>query len=1192
MPSHPRQDPPPFAHLVALELEAGGAPTNEQRRTWERTEATSDGALVTCVHSPDEQAPDTFGLSLSGGGIRSATFNLGLLQELHDQGILRVFDYLSTVSGGGFVGGFWSAWRANSERANAGFPDLTTNPEPAATNSARTEAPEVRHLREYSNFLAPRLGIFSYDTGRLVVAAFSASIPAVLAALSAIAIALAAWLVLGGLLLNGGIGFSAIVLGAVTAAVFVTSEYAWQRGSERSSMWYVAAAVAATVITSLIWYGLPRIGITFANLYSSGVWPLPLIAEKALVRDWLTLFAPGAVWLATALALVIARWFGSTRLRHLRWRLARAAFDRVTSRVLFTAAAWGVMALIWVAAVGLFGDPADRERGLQLTGIAGTTAALALIFGTIQKVMSKLPGTHHLGGRMRTWLIPKLPQLVGYATLLGFILTVVAAALWIGERPSPQTGLAIGLSIAGGISVLTLFLFDPNEVGLHSFYRARLARAFLGAWNSTARRQTEENPDDDLPLDKLSPARPLHLICCAANDLSSSDHLANLHRGATSAVLSRVGFSVGSDWVAWPPDSTRIPTLASAVTASAAAFNSHMGSLSMALGPGVTFVMTALNLRLGRWVAHPTHFTRPWYLRPLPGWQFYRELFGFSRANGTHVHLSDGGHFENMGLYELVRRHCRFIIASDCGADGDVSFDDLGNLVRRVREDFGVEIEIDLEPLSPSDKGLARQPMVAGDIHYPNGDTGILLLFKPTLVGNEPPDITQYKRRNAAFPHETTGDQFYDEAQWESYRRLGVHAARTAFNGVVKDCERRYFQEDAQWGARIFAHARMRWQPMPAGLQARLPRIVDRAAELDALLRSTGCQEVLREVYREVNDIDRLVTPRSNGAKTKHKPITLPTDAALADSLHAVRRAILFMEEVFHSENLARTYSHPLYLGLINYFARWAYAPLFRMWWPTLKALYSERFTAFAEERFGLTALPARGAADPNVDAQIVTGLTSDRHGFAMDAWRMHFNREVQQHETVASYELQVRYRSAQCQVQAAQVVARLIDGTVFWDARNFFVPPGLWGIGIGEDFLDRLVHRRGGVFSETGPLNSGRHLLVRIAAEASETPAVRKERADRTQMYRAAGFREVVPRPGPLNGIGLDVDRLADDRVASSRWLVRCLATSACADPQCAPGVPGKCRWELADSSMPTAVKTGERGYASPADRTSASMS
>ena len=155
----------------------------------------------------------------------------------------------------------------------------------------------------------------------------------------------------------------------------------------------------------------------------------------------------------------------------------------------------------------------------------------------------------------------------------------------------------------------------------------------------------------------------------------------------------------------------------------------------MDLGPAVTFLMSALNLRLGLWVPHPKNGFRGYY--QFPGRFFLLELLGRSQANARNLLLSDGNHFENFGLYELIRRHVRYIIVSDCGADPEVAFDDLANVLRRVREDFGVEIELDVSALRPGDSRLSNQHAVVGTIHY-NGiigmDKGTIIFFKPTLT--------------------------------------------------------------------------------------------------------------------------------------------------------------------------------------------------------------------------------------------------------------------------------------------------------------------------------------------------------------------------------------------------------------------------------------------------------------------------
>jgi hypothetical protein len=1135
---------PSFRELVALELDPLTEPSIRHRRSGSIERASSDGAAITWNEHPDE---DLIGLALSGGGIRSATFNLGFLQGLSEAGLIDALDYVSTVSGGGYIGGFWSGWRARREQestsATGNDSSATGDPFGEPPRAGRAESDAVRHLREFSNFLNPRLGLLTYDTGRLVASIFSSTLPALAAAVSLLVLVVGLWLsgvygLLGLPAVSQSGGWQSVaVLLAVSAGLFLLEEWIWHRRGERSTWWYLPAVLLGLVLLGVVWAvaGLEMHGRLFASLES-----------EPASNDALLLMLPAGAWIATAILLVVVRLFiarpGLPALRE-----ARASLDRVIIRLLALAAVWLLLSSLWIAAA-LLVDYLDPS-GARLTGVAGLTALLGAAFGVLQRFLTRT-GAPAFGGRIAAVLKPKLPQVIAYGALIALVLTVMMGLRWFDYTPilsDAALELRLGaLSIdratmpyaaAGSIMLLVLVFFDPNEVGLHGFYRSRLARAYLGASNREGRRQTEEHRDDDLRLDRLSRHRPLHLICCAANDLSASaDHLGNLHRGATSAVLSPVGFSVASEWAAWPPDDSHVPTLASAMTASGAAFNSHMGGRSMAFGPAVTFLMAALNLRLGLWLPHPSKFAHKRY-RLFPGLWFYREMLGQSRANGAYVHLSDGGHFENMALYELVRRHCRYIIASDCGADADVAFDDLGNVVRRVREDFGVEIDIDLAPLRPNQQGWARQSMVAGDIRYPNGDTGVLLVVKPTLTGDEPPDIAQYRRRNGAFPHESTGDQFYDEAQWESYRRLGAHCARTSFRAIISAIgppSESAAEPDTgprirrRWASRVFAAARMRWQPIPPGLEARLAHIVDRAVELDALLQEPECGPVLREVYKEVDELDRLARRRANGAHRGESadavstPPALPRPEDLAPSLHAIRRAILFMEEVYLSEQLERRATHPLYLGITNYFARWAYAPLFRMWWPLLKSLYAHEFTQFMERRFQLAALDQA----PEGPERLIAALTPEHEGFAMHCWRLHGlpMPDASRQEHLLSFALAMRYGDQQAyRVQAAQVMVRRAGTAAVWDAEHFFVPPGLWGIGIGGRFLARLTSPDES--GPGGPLEGVDRLLVRIAAGEQPSRAAMKETADLAQLYRDAGFREVRSRRLDAHTVALDVE-------------------------------------------------------------------
>ena len=149
------------------------------------------------------------------------------------------------------------------------------------------------------------------------------------------------------------------------------------------------------------------------------------------------------------------------------------------------------------------------------------------------------------------------------------------------------------------------------------------------------------------------------------------------------------------------------------------------------------------------------------------------------------MHLSDGGHFENLGMYELIRRRCKKIVCVDGGADPEMSLDELALIVRLAREDFGVEIEIDTAPLRASPSKEYPQLALRGTVHYPNlgngPETGDLLFFKLAALADAPADLSYYRAVNSRFPHESTADEVYSDAQWDAYRRLGELAVEKAF---------------------------------------------------------------------------------------------------------------------------------------------------------------------------------------------------------------------------------------------------------------------------------------------------------------------------------------------------------------------------------------------------------------------------
>jgi hypothetical protein len=151
-----------------------------------------------------------------------------------------------------------------------------------------------------------------------------------------------------------------------------------------------------------------------------------------------------------------------------------------------------------------------------------------------------------------------------------------------------------------------------------------------------------------------------------------------------------------------------------------------------------------------------------------------RELFGMVNDNAPYVYLTDGGHFENMGLYELVRRRCTNIVICDAEEDGELNFEGIGMAIRKCRIDFGAEIDLDLSKLDRSGESRSSATnFIEGTITYPNGYRGRILYIKSLFTPGLPPDLVNYRREHPAFPDDTTLNQWFTESQFESYRRLG-----------------------------------------------------------------------------------------------------------------------------------------------------------------------------------------------------------------------------------------------------------------------------------------------------------------------------------------------------------------------------------------------------------------------------------
>ncbi len=370
---------------------------------------------------------------------------------------------------------------------------------------------------------------------------------------------------------------------------------------------------------------------------------------------------------------------------------------------------------------------------------------------------------------------------------------------------------------------------DINRFSLNGLYRNRLARAFLGA----ARRDRQPDPftgfdgADNIRLHKLAekpdsePARLYPVINVALN-VTSTENLAWQERKAEPFIFTplycgsilldadpglrhderRGAFISSAGYGGREPDLAMEGTgvsLATAMSISGAAASPNMGYHSSA---ATAFLMTLFNVRLGAWMKNPAVINTRW--GGIAEWKpanalraVLSELAGSTDDRGRDVYLSDGGHFENLGLYEMLRRGCRYIVVSDAGCDPQCNFTDLGNAVRKAKIDLNVDVRFEAMNIrrrkgEDDDDGVdaGQVAFAIGTIIYPHreGDHpeaprrhGKLLYLKSSYFNEEslPADVIAYAKLNRAFPHETTADQFFSESQFESYRKLGYSLGLT-----------------------------------------------------------------------------------------------------------------------------------------------------------------------------------------------------------------------------------------------------------------------------------------------------------------------------------------------------------------------------------------------------------------------------
>jgi hypothetical protein len=817
---------------------------------------------------PDAAAADAplAALCLSGGGIRSATFALGVLQALARFDLLQEFHYLSTVSGGGYIGSWLTAWRIRARDDAKVFAalDRTRHPDGA-------EAAEVVGLRANSNYLTPKLGMLSADTWaalalvvRNLVLNWCVFGPLFLAVLLLPKLATSAltliqnpawrawgpWLIVAGFILLAA-GLSSAVRGRLQA------EQRWLTDGNflgRVLVPLIAAAVAFTIAADT----LPTIALADALLlgvcggglsYVVG-WVIGYRWWQASVADPQAERVRSVVRLSDVLCFAVAGGFAGALLAtglHLRASLSLTPNAIVVLGPAWAMAAFALADLVFVG-LNSFAERGDQDRE-WLARYGGWLMAAAVTFLVTCAVDLFLPGLLNWGWRTVTAYLTslgvsgaitlllgpskltgatmagkarepvKISTLVSVAALL-FALCLAGALSLVDDRltyllsgsdATPLRGQSwlsiippssvfeiqlLGLVALAVVLAITSTFINVNRFSLHALYRNRLIRAYLGSARAGDRSPRRPDPfsgfdpADNLPLHRtLPPAngtgnRLLHVINMTLN-VVSTDRLAWQERKAEP--FSATALHTGNDIVGYKPKNVYGSpngglSLGTAMAISGAAVSPNMGYHS---SPLVGMLLSLFNVRLGWWLGNPAKgcFGKE---GPVPSLiPALNELAGRTTDTDRWIYLSDGGHFENLGLYEMVKRRCRSIVVSDAGCDPDCSFEDLGNAVKKIYIDLGVSIEFHPLGIAPrKDPPTQGFYCAVGTVKYPGQDQlGWLLYIKPGYQGAEPAHVRSYAIANPTFPHETTADQWFTESQFEAYRALGAYITEMICTG-------------------------------------------------------------------------------------------------------------------------------------------------------------------------------------------------------------------------------------------------------------------------------------------------------------------------------------------------------------------------------------------------------------------------
>jgi hypothetical protein len=708
--------------------------------------------------------PEKIGIACSGGGIRSAAFSLGALQALERERVLERSCYLAGVSGGSYIAAAFCMVRKTWEGKD---PPRDKEPgwddsDPGVVDPSHPPffpgSPEEQYLRNHSTYMAPgalgkvRLGyrlILGLAVNLGFIALFLITLALPLAILyGGIYPPLAKHLGRGGLCGQRPCHFAPLM---IPSAVF----------------WPLAGIAAAALL----------IGGASLLAYRWKPW-LRDVTETWSLRLLLLAFAAGALLIGVPVLLSLVR----------AWAQVKGATTTKPAGGVGAVGAGGVVTVGTGVLVHL------RAEWLEGQKLAREAAG-------VLKWYSKL------AQRLRRTLAYLIAAVLGPALALALMLVAMSAALNL-DHPYARW---IAVGAAGAVFLLVYSVADLTTWSLHPFYRRRLCSAFalkrvrrpegmppIARDEAGMAKERDYNELVTLSETKVTPGPdgrgwPTLLVCAAANVSDSA---------ATPPGRSVSSFTFSADAMGGPlvgavrtadfeaalrNDRRRASafTLPAAVAMSGAALSPSMGKFTR--GP-LRFLMALANVRLGVWVPNPRrlstfskpqHRRRRVYLRPRPSY-LLRELLGANPINAPFLYVTDGGHYENLGVVELLRRGCTEIYCFDASND---NFDALGDAVSLARSELGVEVVLDRADLVPDrDSGMAQEDCVFGTITYPGAAAPAARLYyaRPVMTAGAPADVVSYHTADPHFPHDPTTDQLYTDQRFEAYRALGASAGRHA----------------------------------------------------------------------------------------------------------------------------------------------------------------------------------------------------------------------------------------------------------------------------------------------------------------------------------------------------------------------------------------------------------------------------